>query len=57
MMNEKLKPCPFCGSHDVHCSSNNIVVILCKKCGAYFRIRIGNDKNSVIELWNRRVAT
>jgi transcription elongation factor Elf1 len=35
MANDKLKPCPFCNSENVHiCKENKEFVVECKDCGA-----------------------
>lgn len=54
-----LKPCPFCGSANVHSYSYKEAVyrqyaVKCKKCGA--RI-MAQSTELAIEKWNRRVVT
>lgn len=49
----ELKPCPFCGSTDVHTSPNgeNYAYVYCNTCGAEGPT---NDIGSVAMTWNRR---
>ena len=60
-MNNKLKPCPFCGGEakyityypfDGYQRESPTYIIKCEECGAEVN---DNKKESVIELWNRRV--
>ena len=53
-MNEKLKPCPFCGSIDVEEKQygDNEFWVSCADCGA--RIPEYEDYDEAIEAWNRR---
>jgi len=54
-MSEKLKPCPFCGGHDIVSSAMNrginyrdsefYLSVTCKKCGA--KISVGADLGGV----------
>ena len=58
-MSKNIKPCPFCGSTNVHAYTYKDAVyrqyaVKCKKCGA--RIMAQSTELS-IEKWNRRVAT
>ena len=54
----KPKPCPFCGSTDIHTYQptayeiGNDASVNCESCGAEVR---GNNINSAISIWNRRV--
>lgn len=52
----ELKPCPFCGCHDLKIImySINIEGVSCPNCGLFTIARDGM-KDSVIALWNRRV--
>ena len=55
-MSEKLKPCPFCESENVHAYTYKDAVyrqyaVKCKKCGA--RI-MAQSTELAIEKWNRR---
>jgi Lar family restriction alleviation protein len=65
---EELKPCPFCGSHEIanvsagHAGPSNfwhkgdeIFAVNCKKCGASVPNMYRNDL--VVEAWNRRAST
>ena len=58
---EKLIPCPFCGSEDVEINSVTIgeresSYIFCNSCGAYVEFDYSNHGwEETIELWNRRV--
>lgn len=52
-MENKLKPCPFCGNTDVY-SSPHVPFIVCKKCRCW-----GPKKRTVkqaIDAWNRRAG-
>ena len=55
-----LKPCPFCGSTDVHLIENDRewseVSITCKDCNVWVdHMFDAMSKEEAIELWNRRV--
>ena len=65
-MNDKLKPCPFCGGRAIVNVSVNGVRVICKECdcqtislidGNYSTGRGGSAVSSVIEKWNRRENT
>lgn len=56
----ELKPCPFCGSKDVHllnASHNNEEwSVTCKDCNIWVdNMMCDMTKEQAIELWNRRV--
>ena len=56
-MEEKLKPCPFCGSvvigkDKTNCGCFAFYFICCKKCGA--KSAYYQTKNSAIDAWNKR---
>jgi Lar family restriction alleviation protein len=56
-----LKPCPFCGSTDVHLVDNDPgkseVSITCKDCNAWVDHMFDAMSNEeAIALWNRRVS-
>lgn len=56
-----LKPCPFCGSTDVHLIENDRgkseVSITCKDCNVWVdHMFDAMSKEEAIELWNRRVS-
>ena len=61
-MTEELKPCPFCGSFEVHGSYLAVddrcngydYAIRCRGCGAIFKHAHGQPKD-VTDAWNRRV--
>ena len=55
-----LKPCPFCGSTDVHLIENDRgkseVSITCKDCNVWVdHMFDAMSREEAIELWNRRV--
>ena len=57
----ELKPCPFCGSHDLRedirrLDFANDIFIECRSCGAKIQMceEYGHDK--LVEAWNRRVT-
>ena len=55
-MEEKLKPCPFCGGEAFLWRTNHIVFIQCSNYNAnshLVEVRAKNDKDA-IEAWNRR---
>lgn len=58
-MNNKLKPCPFCGWKSILILENENEYLYyryfsqCQKCGA--GARRGHTKKEAIEAWNRRV--
>ena len=52
-MRERLKACPFCGSHEVALRwTGEMARIYCDKCGACGGF--GNRPNEARNLWNRR---
>lgn len=57
-MNEKLKPCPFCGSENVKAFTEGFQAfswVECMSCHGMM-MNNGTDKES-IEAWNRRAET
>ena len=56
MSNEKLKPCPFCGSTDIVITQNNGFLsggyAMCRGCSATTRSSIYTDE--AVANWNRR---
>lgn len=63
-MNDKLKPCPFCGGKAALYVNDGIRVI-CEKCrsqsiclcdGLDAKGVVGNATRAVIEAWNRRAT-
>ncbi len=60
-MENKLKPCPFCGNEFQTITYFNSVAmwqIACPQCDIRFRLGAGEKeriKDRVIEAWNRRV--
>lgn len=55
----RLKPCPFCGSTDVHLIENDRgrseVSITCKDCNVWVdHMFDAMTREQAIELWNRR---
>lgn len=52
-MNEKLKPCPFCGNSDIYLAGYSVYWCECKNCKA--ETGAHNTKESAIESWNMRV--
>ena len=61
-MEEKLKPCPFCGSTDLHITAQeaidntDILFIHCKNCDACGpSVEEGKDEyEEAIAAWNKR---
>ena len=56
----ELKPCPFCGSTDVHLIENDRgkseVSITCKDCNVWVdHMFDAMTREQAIELWNRRM--
>lgn len=52
-MRERLKPCPYCGSHEVELRwTGEMARVYCDKCGACGGF--GDRPNEARELWNRR---
>lgn len=57
----ELKPCPFCGSKDVHLIENDRgkseVSITCKDCNVWVDHTFdAMTREQAIELWNRRAG-
>ena len=58
-INERLKPCPFCGNTNITCATHKPVggaefyEVICVECGA--RVR-RSSKRKAVEAWNRRVG-
>lgn len=52
----ELKPCPFCGSKNIHVYAKNSdgywYMVECSSCGS--RSASHHDKKSAIETWNKR---
>lgn len=60
MTEEELKPCPFCGSKDVHLIENDRdkseVSITCKDCNVWVdHMFDAMSREEAIALWNKRV--
>lgn len=59
-MNDKLKPCPFCGGEaEIGQYCKNGLIIKCMNCGIQRKqctLRFGLDwlKNNMIKKWNTR---
>ena len=58
-MNEKLKPCPFCGSDEATIEPILLgafdtprYCVICSKCGADSEVDLG--KSGAVECWNTR---
>ena len=57
-MNEKLKPCPFCGSNRVQIRTDDEGIswyIFCNNCGAMCGYALSEDE--VVKAWNRRAES
>lgn len=53
-MNDKLKPCPFCGGKAIIDGCDETLwITICKKCNA--SIDYKETKQDAIDAWNRRV--
>ncbi len=64
-MDEELKPCPFCGSHniithfeDAQCTKNILCILICDDCRAEIHSTWQEDgheaKKEAIKRWNKR---
>jgi len=54
-MDEKLKPCPFCGCEKVFVAEENgYPAIVCENC--LVGVSACPDEALLIEIWNRRVS-
>ena len=56
-MAEELKPCPFCGSKDIHAGHNlrnHHEEIFCDDCGA--EVSSEDDHQDAVRMWNTRVT-
>lgn len=51
-MNYELKPCPFCGSSDVHIVGYGGYWCVCSNCEAESALK--NTQEEAIEVWNKR---
>ncbi len=48
-----VRPCPFCGSHNVDIADHRFgYVVMCQGCGAYGPDNLSRDK--AIAAWNKR---
>lgn len=56
-MNDKLKPCPFCGSKVKKIISPvmNTVMFVCENCGADVCFYGAEFSEKAVKAWNRRV--
>lgn len=60
MNNEKvLRPCPFCGSENLHISTETFGIVICKDCGAqggmsYEVSSTATKRADAIRKWNER---
>lgn len=53
-MNDKLKPCPFCGGEAiVDGCDDTLWIVICKECNA--SIGHKETKEEAIEAWNKRI--
>ena len=53
-MNDKLKPCPFCGGEAIIDGCDETLwIVICKECNA--SIGYKETKEEAIEAWNRRI--
>lgn len=57
-MTDKLKPCPFCGSENVHLSNwSDQAYVYCADCLVKTEVYLhGNCAEKAIEVWNRRAG-
>jgi len=62
MINNGLKPCPFCGGSAVINTNVGYIVhgvpysyITCNKCRASFTLYYSHDAEKIREAWNKRV--
>lgn len=56
-MNDKLKPCPFCGSKAKKIISPvmNTIMFVCENCGADVCFYEAEFGEKAVKAWNRRV--
>lgn len=52
-MENKLKPCPFCGSTEIY-SSPHMALVVCKKCRCFGPVVGISNAEEAIAAWNRR---
>lgn len=52
-MENKLKPCPFCGCTEIY-SSPHMALIVCKKCRCFGPVEGISNAEEAIAAWNRR---
>ena len=60
MEEQKLKPCPFCGSKNVympHIGGELVGIVFCPDCGLYCTMeRNYASEKEIADRWNRRTA-
>jgi len=50
-----LKPCPFCGSVDIHVKQGATLIVDCQECGAVMFNYQNGVQRDVYKAWNSRV--
>lgn len=53
-MNDKLKPCPFCGGMNLYYTARMFYAVECADCGGKV-VGAYRTEEEAVEAWNRRV--